>query len=208
MVVPAGRTVQLCLESPDVIHAFYVPQFLFKRDVVPGRVNVFEFTSTSRRRPDLPRPVRRAVRRRPPAHAVRRPRVCARRLRRLAPGQDRRGQRLAAARAIRGPVGWRRQVNPAAGRALAVSALNIAFEPTALQAPADTPFKIEFDNKDASVPHNVAIHEGGPTGPEVFQGRDLPGPAKKTYDVPPLPAGTYGFICTVHPNMTGTLTVQ
>ena len=23
-------------QSPDVIHAFYVPQFLFKRDVVPG----------------------------------------------------------------------------------------------------------------------------------------------------------------------------
>ena len=44
MVVPAGRTVQLYLESQDVIHAFYVPQFLFKRDVVPGRTNVFEFT--------------------------------------------------------------------------------------------------------------------------------------------------------------------
>ena len=27
---------------------------------------------------------------------------------------------------------------------------------------------------------------------------------KKTYDVPPLKAGTYGFICSVHPNMTGT----
>ena len=44
LVVPAGRTVQLSLESPDVIHAFYVPQFLFKRDVVPGRINDFEFT--------------------------------------------------------------------------------------------------------------------------------------------------------------------
>src|SRR5690349_18690601 len=44
LVVPAGRTVQLFLCSPDVIHAFYVPQFLFKRDVVPGRMNTFEFT--------------------------------------------------------------------------------------------------------------------------------------------------------------------
>jgi len=44
LVLPAGRTVQLSLESPDVIHAFYVPQFLFKRDVVPGRINVFEIT--------------------------------------------------------------------------------------------------------------------------------------------------------------------
>jgi cytochrome c oxidase subunit 2 len=43
MVVPAGRQIRLTLESPDVIHAFYVPQFLFKRDVVPGRVNAFDF---------------------------------------------------------------------------------------------------------------------------------------------------------------------
>ena len=46
MYVPAGRTVQLQLfVSPkDVIHAFYVPQFLFKRDIVPGRTTAFDFT--------------------------------------------------------------------------------------------------------------------------------------------------------------------
>ncbi len=44
MMVPAGQTVQLSLVSKDVIHAFYVPQFLFKRDVVPGRTNQFDFT--------------------------------------------------------------------------------------------------------------------------------------------------------------------
>src|SRR6187551_1116032 len=46
MYVPAGRKVQLSLfVSPkDVIHAFYVPQFLFKRDVVPGRTTAFDFT--------------------------------------------------------------------------------------------------------------------------------------------------------------------
>ena len=41
--IPTGRTIQLYLTSPDVIHAFYVPQFLFKRDVVPGRINTFDF---------------------------------------------------------------------------------------------------------------------------------------------------------------------
>lgn len=41
--IPTDRTIQLLLTSPDVIHAFYVPQFLFKRDVVPGRTNAFEF---------------------------------------------------------------------------------------------------------------------------------------------------------------------
>ena len=29
-----------------------------------------------------------------------------------------------------------------------------------------------------------------------------------TYSVPALAAGTYTFICIVHPNMTGTLTVK
>jgi cytochrome c oxidase subunit 2 len=41
--VPTGRTIELSLNSNDVIHAFYVPQFLFKRDVVPGRTNKFQF---------------------------------------------------------------------------------------------------------------------------------------------------------------------
>lgn len=36
LVIPVGVTVRLVLESPDVIHSFYVPQFLEKRDVIPG----------------------------------------------------------------------------------------------------------------------------------------------------------------------------
>ena len=82
------------------------------------------------------------------------------------------------------------------------------FSPTAISTPADTPFQIDFDNQDANIPHNVAIHEGSPTGAEVFRGEVFPGPAKRTYDVGPLPAGTYAFTCTVHPDMTGTLTVD
>ena len=68
LTLPAGQTTHLYLHSPDVIHAFYVPQFLFKRDVVPGQLNnQFDLDDPGqRRRPDVPRPVRRAVRRRPP----------------------------------------------------------------------------------------------------------------------------------------------
>ena len=44
MVLPVGRKVRFILTSPDVIHSFYVPKFLFKRDVIPGRPNTFEVT--------------------------------------------------------------------------------------------------------------------------------------------------------------------
>ena len=42
MVVPVGQTVAFSLASEDVIHAFYVPQFLFKRDTIPGITNRFD----------------------------------------------------------------------------------------------------------------------------------------------------------------------
>jgi len=44
MVVPVGEPVHVVLTSVDVIHSFYVPAFLFKRDAIPGRPNTFEFT--------------------------------------------------------------------------------------------------------------------------------------------------------------------
>ena len=96
----------------------------------------------------------------------------------------------------------------ATGVVLTISAQNIAYDTDALEAPADTPFQIAFTNNDAGIPHNVAIHEGSPTGKEVWQGEIFNGVDTRTYDVPALPAGTYGFVCTVHPNMTGTLTVK
>jgi cytochrome c oxidase subunit 2 len=42
LVLPEGRVVRIVLTSADVIHAFYVPDLLFKRDAIPGRVNVFQ----------------------------------------------------------------------------------------------------------------------------------------------------------------------
>jgi cytochrome c oxidase subunit 2 len=41
--MPAGETVQLHLVSDDVIHTFYVPEFLFQRDLIPGINNVVDF---------------------------------------------------------------------------------------------------------------------------------------------------------------------
>jgi cytochrome c oxidase subunit 2 len=44
LVLPTDRTIRFTNTSPDVIHSFWVPDFLFKRDVIPGRANTFELT--------------------------------------------------------------------------------------------------------------------------------------------------------------------
>jgi plastocyanin len=91
---------------------------------------------------------------------------------------------------------------------VSISALNVAFEQSSVTAPAGKAFQLAFDNKDAGTPHNVAIHKGDLNGAEVFKGEIITGPATKTYDVPALDAGTFAFVCTVHPSMTGTLTAR
>ncbi len=48
LVLPTDRTIRFQVASADVIHSFWVPEFLFKIDVIPGnengRDNVFEVT--------------------------------------------------------------------------------------------------------------------------------------------------------------------
>ena len=48
LVVPTDQNIRFELSSADVIHSFWVPEFLFKLDVIPGnengRDNVFEVT--------------------------------------------------------------------------------------------------------------------------------------------------------------------
>jgi len=44
MVVPVGEPVRIKLVSADVVHSFYVPRTLFKRQAIPGTVNEFDLT--------------------------------------------------------------------------------------------------------------------------------------------------------------------
>ncbi len=97
---------------------------------------------------------------------------------------------------------------PAGGEAadVTVEAKGIAFVQATWTGPADKPFKLAFDNQDAGVPHNIAIKDS--SGAEVFKGAIFNGVETRVYDVPALPAGDYTFVCSVHPNMTGTATLQ
>ncbi len=94
----------------------------------------------------------------------------------------------------------------AGGVVLDISAQNIAFDTDTLEAPADTPFQIRFTNNDAGVPHNVEIRDA--MSMSLWMGEIFNGVETRVYDVPALPAGTYVFICTVHPNMVGELIVR
>jgi cytochrome c oxidase subunit 2 len=198
LVLPVGEPVTISLSSPDVIHAFYVPKFLFKRDVVPGKLNMFEFTiedvgtyngqcaelcgtghgSMLFQVHALPRgdydawlanAIQKANATPPPAPSA-------------------------------GPSG------APEGAVVEIVAKGIAFTTQQVTAPADAPFTIHFDNQDAQVPHDVVLKD--PSGNEVAASEIITGVAAADVPVPASPAGTYQFVCTVHPTMTGTLTVQ
>ncbi|GAA2757181.1 cytochrome c oxidase subunit II [Actinopolymorpha rutila] len=46
LYLPVGEKVGFKLNSPDVVHSFFIPAFLFKMDVFPGKTNYFELTPT------------------------------------------------------------------------------------------------------------------------------------------------------------------
>jgi plastocyanin len=85
---------------------------------------------------------------------------------------------------------------------VAIVAKDLKFQGTAVAVKADAPFAIAFDNRDGA-PHNVAIKDA--SGSTVFKG-DIVSSTIVTYNVPALAAGTYTFLCEVHPDMKGTIT--
>lgn len=42
LYLPLDQRVELVLNSRDVIHSFWVPQFLYKKDIIPGHENRFQ----------------------------------------------------------------------------------------------------------------------------------------------------------------------
>jgi plastocyanin len=82
-----------------------------------------------------------------------------------------------------------------------------AFDQASVTAPADQAFVIHFANTESGIPHNVEVKDAG--GASLMRGEPIiTGPAEADYNVPALAAGQYTFVCSVHPNMTGTLTAE
>jgi plastocyanin len=93
------------------------------------------------------------------------------------------------------------------GATISLVATELAFSTDHLSVPSGKTFTLAFDNQAAGVSHNVAIHSAD--GKALFTGKIIPGPQKVTYQVPTLKAGTYRFVCDVHPQqMNGTLVAK
>ncbi len=199
MAVPVGRNVGVTLESGDVIHAWYIPRFLFKRDVVPGQVNHFEFRVDEAEAGQVFRG--QCAELCGTGHRVMLFDVLAM----TQPEFDAWLARLIEVENATPPP------LPSGATALEVSAEGIAFDTNSLEVAADVPFSITFRNDDpATVTHDIDVRQSDGTT-VVKDQPTIPGGQSTQYQYDPLPAGTYQFICSVHPTvpaMVGTLTVQ
>ncbi len=46
--VPVDKEISLKMESKDVIHAFWIPEFRIKQDIIPGQPTILNFTPTKK----------------------------------------------------------------------------------------------------------------------------------------------------------------
>ena len=191
MVVPVGEPVRLILDSLDVNHAFYVPEFLIKRDNIPvgenGRPNELEFTITEEgtyagqcaefcggTHYDMTFTVTAMPRAEYDEH-----------IEAVASGDP--------------PPQPGSEDCPTTIQVAAVE--TIRFDTDAIEAPAGEDFCIELTNND-TVPHDIGIVETEFNGDDIGAGETI------TYLIPAMEAGDYTFICTLHPQaMVGDLVV-
>jgi len=191
MYLPVDEAVQITLTSRDVIHSFFVPDLLFKRDAIPGRTTTFTFTPTvlgtfhaqcaefcGLYHPFMTFDV----------HVVSPPDYQAWILQ----------ERKAAA-------GVTCQPN---GTTLDLVAHNIQWNTFCLAVPANTPFTVNINNQDAGIDHNFAIYDSFFQEKNYFRAPRIEGVASETEQVSGLPPGRYYFQCDVHgPAMSGAFIV-
>jgi cytochrome c oxidase subunit II len=197
MYLPVDEPVEIDLSSRDVIHSFFVPDLLFKRDAIPGRSTSFMFTPTvlgtfhaqcaefcglwhSRMTFDV--------------HVV-------------APADYQAWilkERKAAASITCEPH----------GTSLDLVARNISWTSPdgsgvyCLAVPADTPFTVTVTNDDVGIDHNFSIYTSFFEEKNFFKAPKITGPASETEQVSGLPPGRYYFQCDVHgPAMSGAFIV-
>jgi cytochrome c oxidase subunit II len=192
MAVPLGRSVQVTLESTDVIHGFFVPGMLFMRNAVPGHPNTFSFTPT-----------------RAGTYSGQCTQFCG-----LWHSKMTMVLKVLPQARFQAWVQQQKQGLSkggsciATGSSVTLTAQHVTWDKTCIAAVAGVPIRITIINKDAGIAHNFAIWVDSSLKKRLFQTPNINGPATKTFTGPALPAGKYYFQCDVHgPAMSGTLVI-
>ena len=189
--LPVGAPVHVRLESRDVVHEFFVPDFLFMRNALPGRPNEFSFT-----------PTRIGTFRGQCAE------FCG-----LHHDQMRFVLKVVSQADY---VAWVDQARKAAQHVdcnpsgpLKLVSKDNSWNTGCLAVAAGSPFSVSVSNLDPSIEHNFAVYPKAGAKQPLFQGPRFAGVAERTFELRPLPKGRYYFQCDVHgPAMSGALIVK
>ncbi|MEA2508355.1 MAG: cytochrome c oxidase subunit [Actinomycetota bacterium] len=192
MELPVGQPVHILLNSQDVIHSFFVPQFLFKRDVIPGRTNSFTFTPT-----EIGTFNGQCAEFCGLYHS--KMTFIVKVVSQLDYDAWVKHEKKAALNAT----------CPAKGQTVTMTAHNISWNTNCIAFKAGTPFKLVFQNQDTGIQHNFSIYDSSARKKNFFRTPRLTGPTTQTFNGPALKAGKYYFQCDVHgPAMAGVLIVK
>ncbi len=178
--------------SRDVIHSFFVPDLLFKRDAIPGRTTTFTFTPTQLGT----------------FHGQ------------CAEFCGLWHSKMTFDVKVVAPLdyqAWIKQQRKKAqgitcepqGTTLSLIAHNISWNQFCLAVPANAPFTVDITNQDVGIQHNFSIYDSFFEKKKYFTSPRITGPDSETLNATPLPPGHYYFQCDVHgPAMSGAFIVK
>jgi len=194
MVLPVGQKVHIEERTDNVLHSFFVPDFLFKRDLVPGKANGFDLTVTS-----------------PGVYHGQCAELC---------GTDHAKMTFSVRAVSRSDFDeWFNTFKPPrpeckdtakASNAATVRAVKDAAEwaDKCAYLKAGAASKITMENP-GGLKHNVAVFEGELTSGTLIKAGEIIESGSDTVELPALEAGKdYRFYCMVHPAMEGAVAVS
>ncbi|MEP6599646.1 MAG: cupredoxin domain-containing protein [Actinomycetota bacterium] len=186
--LPVDKTVVVRLKATDVMHGFYLPQFNFSKNAIPGVTNTFSFT------PDRLGTYRGQC-----------TQLCGVGHYQMAFvlkvvtekqfAQWMHGQQVESRGAKCGPE----------SNNITLTAKSVTWSAKCLRVHANQPVTVTMKNDDSGIKHNFSIYSGPDARSNLFRGPLSTGPNSTVLHVPALPAGTYYFQCDVHGQaMSGT----
>lgn len=194
LVLPVGEKVHFEERSDNVLHSFFVPDFLFKRDVVPGRANGFDLTVSS-----------------PGIYKGQCAELC---------GTEHAKMTFTVKAVSRSEFDdWFAKFQPPrikcedTGKASDKVTIHSVpgktqFVEQCVYVTAGTASTVVFDN-GGGLPHNVAVVDGIGNSGKVLGKTDIIQSGSAGTRVPPLKQGAdYTFFCQVHPGMQGRVVAE